>query len=66
MLCHKGSKSCSWACVKPYLHSDCAFFGHSLVHPNEGHIVVKVIDWALKIKSEARAKMNDKYEGLQV
>lgn len=38
--------------VKQYLHSDCAFFGHSLVHPNEGHVVVKVIDRALERKSE--------------
>lgn len=36
--------------VKRYLHSDGAFFGHSLVHPDEGHIVVKVIDRALKRK----------------
>lgn len=44
--------------VKQYLHSDCAFFGHSLVHPNEGHIVVKVIDRALKRKGERqREKM---------
>lgn len=35
-------------CVRHYLHSDCAFFGHSLVHPNEGHIVVKIIDRTLK------------------
>lgn len=43
--------------VRQYLHSDCAFFGHGLVHPNEGHIVVKVIDGALTRKRERREKM---------
>lgn len=33
---------------KRYLHSDGTFFGHSLVHPDEGHVVVKVINRALK------------------
>lgn len=41
-------------CVKHYLHSDSPFFGHSLVHPNEGHIVVKVIDRALKRDMEKK------------
>ncbi len=69
---HKGllcglcsSETCTWLCVRHYLHSDCALFGHGLVHPNEGHIVVKVIDRALKRKSQSersithqKAKLN--------
>lgn len=43
--------------VKRYLHSDCAFFGHSLVHPDEGHIVVKVIDRALKRKKDTERNL---------
>lgn len=34
--------------VRPYLHSDGCLLGHGLVHANEGHVVVQVIDRALR------------------
>lgn len=33
-----------------YLHSDGCLLSHCLVHADEGYIVVKIIDWALRRK----------------
>lgn len=44
---------------KQYLHSDGTFFGHSLVHPNEGHIVVKVINRTLKRKQDRQGQVKN-------
>lgn len=35
-----------------YLHGDGALFGHRLVHSDEGHVVVEVIDGALERSRE--------------
>lgn len=40
--------------VRPYLHGDGCLLGHSLVHADEGHIVVQVIDRALQRGSRCR------------
>lgn len=37
----------SRAHVRPYLHSDGCLLGHRLVHADEGHVVVQVVDRAL-------------------
>lgn len=54
-----------WLCVWLYLHSDGTFFGHRLVHPNEGHIVIKVIHGALEWKREEKTgtRKHEKIEG---
>lgn len=39
-----------------YLHSDSSLFGHGLVHPDEGHVVVQVVDGALRRKGRERWK----------
>lgn len=39
-----------------YLHRDSSLFGHGLVHPDEGHVVVQVVDGALRRKGRERWK----------
>lgn len=51
--------------VKHYLHSDGTLFGHRLVHPNKGHVVVKVIDGALTRTREKHGNL-EKMKGKKV
>lgn len=45
---------CEGLWVDGYLHGDGTFLCHSLVHPDEGHVVVQIIDGTLQKKDKSR------------